>query len=500
MFEQDAALTRMQLLQKYIVYFVTFVLYMTRLALCDREYWFNGIFILYFVSILPSRNHDVACDVIVKMGASIGSLVVIWRVHGDFAGGVMMFVLLQAYGTLFKCMNYGMFYKRKKLELLGKELHQQNESKLAFMSNVSHEFKSLLQSIKGCVELLHDEQSTVSEQQLDYLQTIDTCSDMMYNFVKEILDFVKLDRQREENLTSPQVCLREAIHRVCSMLKGSLDMKQVTLSLQMHERVPHHAQTISEVRLQQIMINLISNAIKISPAQETVSVEVAMETPDKLRIMIMDNGPGISSEKAESLFTPFKGEGTGLGLCICKQLAQLVGGDVTLQPKSPQCKGASFCIHVPCVETLVLDCQQCLLNSSHMNETTSSNAPLTTTVNDAKIIVADDSPYIRKLLVNALQRRGFNPDTAPNGEQVLCKYDSTPYELVITDLNMPPGMNGIQLATTLKQRNSAIKILLLTGEGEQQVQNCNAVDCILYKPVNMSQLCATVHKLLNCES
>jgi len=258
-------------------------------------------------------------------------------------------------------------------------------------------------------------------------------------------------------------------------------------------------------RLRQILMNLVSNAIKFTEhgaVRITVGVEDQVQR-SQMVIDIVDTGPGMTPEQVQGLFKPFgqadssvtrKHGGTGLGLVICRRLANIFGGDVTLVSSEIE-KGSCFRIVLPFEHVAGSN----MINS--LAPTTATDEPKSTAVAlklSGRILLAEDGVDNQRLIAFVVRKAGATIETADNGRIALdmlnhAEAAGTPYDMLLTDMQMPE-MDGYTLASTLRGRGSKLPIVALTAHAmADDREKCIDAGCDDYvsKPIDKANLIAT---------
>ena len=232
-----------------------------------------------------------------------------------------------------------------------------NSAKSAFLANMSHEIRTPMNGVLGMVEALT--RTRLSEAQRDMVNTINESGKALIGVIDDILDFSKIEANRLEIDLAP-VSIRELVEGLCDSLVPVAAEHGVTLTLFVAPEIPPRVLT-DEVRLRQMLYNLVGNGIKFSGGRDgvrgrvAVRVEMTGSEPLRLELVIEDNGVGISRETMSQLFTPFfsKGDvsttrrfrGTGLGLPICKRIVELMHGELRVDSTPGQ--GSTFTVSLP---------------------------------------------------------------------------------------------------------------------------------------------------------
>ncbi len=355
------------------------------------------------------------------------------------------------------------------------------EAKANFLATMSHELRTPLTSIIGFSALLRDLLSGQNDLK-GHAARIHTAGQGLLSLINDILDHSRLDAGQLE--IEPEPCDAVLVAEdVIDLPCVQAEAKGLDLHLTGTEPIPPVVM-IDEARVRQILLNLAGNAIKFT-ASGCVTVALAMQG-DRLHVSVRDTGIGIAPEAQRHLFQRFSQidpdrGGTGLGLLICKQLVERMGGEIGLRSRVGE--GSEFWFEIPAA----------------VNE---PGAALPKARAVGHILVVDDQAAVRELLVNLLNAAGHDVATAADGRAALDACAAQPYDLIFMDLNMP-GMDGLSAAQALRASrgpNAATPVLGLTAAGsEDRRRAClNAgMNDMLTKPVGPSSLALAVARWMH---
>ena len=374
--------------------------------------------------------------------------------------------------------------ERKLAEIALTEAKQVAESaantKAEFLANMSHEIRTPMNAVIGLAHLLL--KSELSAKQRDFVARIHNAGQMLLGLINDILDFSKIEAGRMQ-LEATEFVLDEVLDNVASVLLHRAQEKGLALQYLVEPEVPPRL-VGDPLRLAQILINLIGNALKFT-ANGSVTVFVRRVPCDSCSVMleldVQDTGIGLSQEQQQNLFQAFtqadtsitrKYGGTGLGLTICKRLSQLMDGDiwVTSQPGV----GSTFTFAV-----------KLGLGSEHE---VGPRAAM------SRALVVDDSPLSRAILIRLFEKNGYTAVPAESGAQalqLLAEARVAPFKFVTIDLNMP-GMDGLELAESIRSQTLLPpKLVMVTAadtallEGDRRL---GCFDVVINKPVTATQI------------
>ncbi|PTN05922.1 signal transduction histidine kinase [Mangrovibacterium marinum] len=400
------------------------------------------------------------------------------------------------------------FRSQLALERVEKEkIRAVDNVKLEFYTNVSHELRTPLSLILDPVEKL-SEGNVPPDKQRDYLQIIHRNATRLLSLINQLLDFRKIETQNE-TLNPTYTDWVEFARQITGSFQMRARRRQIELSF--HASEPSVWGRIDQDKFEKILFNLLGNAIKYTPDEGTVQVDVqerkaadqSVGSRKTLVLSVNDSGIGIPDDAQQTIFSPFvriaanksyEGSSSGIGLALTKKLVELMGGTIRVESKPGH--GSRFIVELPLEdeqqagEQVVPVAEEVPLNQQAGQEYTSEK-PL--------LLIVDDNPEIRNYLEKELQDL-FKIETAENGKEAKQKATNLVPDIIISDLMMPE-MDGIEFCKKIKSdiRTSHIPVILLTARQahEFKIEGLEkGADAYMTKPFNSSVLKAQVKSLV----
>jgi len=344
------------------------------------------------------------------------------------------------------------------------------KAKQQFLSNMSHEIRTPMNAIIGFTKVLL--KTELSAKQKEYLTAIKMSGDALIVLINDILDLAKVDSGKMTFEKTP-FKMSLSISAMLHLFQTKIMEKNLVLVKEYDINIPD-VLVGDAVRLHQIILNLVSNAVKFtSKGKITVSVNMLSQDDEKVTIefSVSDTGIGIVESKMENIFENFQQAtsgtsrlygGTGLGLAIVKQLVETQGG--TVRVKSKVGEGSTF--------SFTLD----FIKTNAEAEAEIENVKADSTIKNIRVLVAEDIPLNQLLMKTILDDFGFERDIAENGKIAVEKLQTTPYDIILMDLQMPE-MNGFEATDYIRSvMNSNIPIIALTADVTTvDLEKCKAV-------------------------
>jgi PAS domain S-box-containing protein len=383
--------------------------------------------------------------------------------------------------------------ERKETELKLIESRQEAElakaSQEAFLANMSHEIRTPMNGIIGMANLLIS--TELSEEQKDFTQSIQESAHSLLAIINDLLDFSKIKSGKFEFEKIPYTP-REIIRKAIYPLKFKAEEKMIKLNLAIDGSVP---ETLlgDPLRLQQVIINLVGNALKFTSAGGVdifVSSEKLSAKKVSLNVSVKDSGIGIPADKIEKIFESFsqskaedarKYGGTGLGLAIVKQLVDLQEGYIKVS--STVGKGSVFSFSIPYE---IAD--GALAESGNSRQETTA---ATLSLEGVRILVAEDNLINQKVVKNTLAKQGANVVIANNGQEAIQQVKQGGFDVILMDIQMPE-VDGYKATRYIRQvMKSDIPIIAMTADalkGEEEKCYAEGMSGYVSKPFEPEEL------------
>lgn len=386
----------------------------------------------------------------------------------------------------------------KKLAMAKDVAEKATFSKSYFLANMSHEIRTPLNGIIGTSELL--KQQVSAEENKELVATLQSCSLLLLNIINDILDVSKIEAG-QLTLHDAPFQVKHCVHSVVQINEAQMKSlgKNLDLTYQIADDVVNDV-VGDKNRIKQILLNLISNAIKFT---ERGSVHIAVtkdsdvENKQILTFKVSDTGIGIAEQHIGLLFQPFTQvdeghtrsfSGTGLGLSICKKLVELMGGTISVH--SIEGKGSTFSFQIP----LIKSDEELIIEDEFASVATPSKAP----IKKLNILLAEDNlmnQFIAKKIFSSL---GYTIDVAQNGLEAVNKTKVQLYDMIFMDIQMPEmdGLAATKAILQLQLKEPPVIIAMTANALKEDEEMCltAGMNDFIAKPFTIEQLKQTLQR------
>ncbi len=412
--------------------------------------------------------------------------------------------------------------EKMKSDKLAKEAVKSSEIKSQFLANMSHEIRTPINGILGFLTFIENGQYKDTEELNDFISNAKSSAESLLDLVNDILDFSKIEAGKME-LDEIGFNISKVLNDATSVIIPRITEKNLKLNVDVDRHIP--AVLLGDsMRLRQIFINLLSNAVKFTQKGD-ISVKVVSEkiSADKVKLQctVKDSGVGIAPEKIAQLFKPFsqvdasytrKFGGTGLGLVISRELVSMMNGSIWAESEIG--KGSAFSF--TCI--LRFERQASFLDKLKSRVAPEPAKPAEVNVNlmqhanvkaargRFRVLVAEDNPVNKKVVMKILGDAGFVAEAVSNGLEALdaITADQQKFDLILMDVQMPEmdGFTATQQIRILSQRTQKMPIIALTAHAtSSDREKCLAAGMTDYlsKPIRNNELLSMMDKWLQVD-
>jgi PAS domain S-box-containing protein len=395
---------------------------------------------------------------------------------------------------------------------LQKEAEAASLAKSEFLANMSHELRTPLNAVIGFSEILEDQWAgKLNDKQLEFVKHIFSSGHHLLQLINDILDLTKVEAGQMD-LRVVRVNVADLLEHCLTMIREKAMKHRFVLQSRIDDEVVGVEILADEVKLKQVLVNLLTNATKFTPDGGTITLE-ARKNGNELLVSVADTGIGIAPADRQRIFEAFEQvdssysrqqEGTGLGLALTRRLLQLHGGRIWLESEGLD-RGSCFTFAIPFVEAASFPVQESLSHGTAGSGVAilSQPAPLEDT-RRGRVLVVEDNAANMKLALNLLEAGGYLAESAYSAEEGIRRALEDPPDLILMDISLP-GMDGLKATSMLKKepKTRAIPVVALTAhamrddEARAQEAGCSAY---LTKPVDTAVFYRTLARFISARS
>jgi len=372
------------------------------------------------------------------------------------------------------------------------------KTKSQFLANMSHEIRTPMNAIIGMSKLAL--QSGLEGKAKNYITNVNYAAEGLLGILNDILDFSKIEAGKLKLSNVHFILNNDVIVPVINLINESAEVKKIKIRVKIDKAVPRFYYADS-MRIRQILLNLLNNAVKFSHDYGNVTLVVSVieetDTEALITFRVDDEGIGISDKNKQHLFQSFtqidssntrKYGGTGLGLAISKKLTELMGGKIWVESKEGEGSSFFFTLKIQkSNEPIITEC----IGQREINRQENVKK-----LKGKKILVAEDNELNQELMVDLLSSIGVNVAIAIHGQEVLEMLENEFFDAILMDLHMPV-MDGYEATRIIREKYKDLPILAISANamnGDSEKSIAAGMNGHITKPIDPEQL----YKILSC--
>ena len=388
--------------------------------------------------------------------------------------------------------NYDLAAVIKNLDFALENAQEANKAKSLFLANMSHEIRTPMNGMLSLVQVLHT--TKLDEQQHGYLHSINRAGMILISLIDDLLDLSRIESGKLL-INTKEFKLWDFVEDILLQVEYLFEQDGVYFNVEISDDIPPCLIT-DEVRLKQIVLNLVNNAAKFTPKGEVnliMNGHVKYNDFYNLHIEVTDTGIGIPKNKIKSIFQPFQqlspnriyNKGVGLGLPICKRIVEAMNGKIEVE--SEEGKGTKFSLDI-------------IFPIGDINNIEKENKAKDISLKQIKILLVEDDQISRVAVKTWLSDKGHEIVIAENGKKAVEYLEENSVDVILMDVHMPE-MDGVEATRTIKEKNlSSAPIIGMTASvmNEERTNYIEAgMDVLIEKPVNFENLVSIIKEKLN---